>query len=104
MDNSTTFAELGTATSTIALINSQSVASWVYVIVATVSVLLGIVTLVYNFWKSLKDDNKIDDEERESLIKQIEELKKQLDEINKNRPNNWFKRDSDVVGVNIWLA
>ena len=88
MDNSTTFAELGTATSTIALINSQSVASWVYVIVATVSVLLGIVTLVYNFWKSLKDDNKIDDEERESLIKQIEELKKQLDEINKDKPNN----------------
>ena len=88
MDNSTAFAELGTATSTIALINSQSVASWVYVIVATVSVLLGIVTLVYNFWKSLKDDNKIDDEERESLIKQIEELKKQLDEINKDKPNN----------------
>lgn len=88
MDNSTTFAELGTATSTIALINSQSVASWVYVIVATVSVLLGIVTLVYNFWKSWKDDNKIDDEERESLIKQIEELKKQLDEINKDKPNN----------------
>ena len=88
MDNSTAFAELGTATSTIALINSQSVASWVYVIVAIVSVLLGIVTLVYNFWKSLKDDNKIDDEERESLIKQIEELKKQLDEINKDKPNN----------------
>lgn len=88
MDNSTTFAELGTATSTIALINSQSVASWVYVIVATVSVLLGIVTLVYNFWKAWKDDNKIDDEERESLIKQIEELKKQLDEINKDKPNN----------------
>ena len=88
MDNSTTFAELGTATSTIALINSQSVASWVYVIVATVSVLLGIVTLVYNFWKSWKDDNKIDDEERESLIKQIEDLKKQLDEINKDKPNN----------------
>ena len=88
MDNSTTFAELGTATSTIALINSQSVASWVYVIVAIVSVLLGIVTLVYNFWKSWKDDNKIDDEERESLIKQIEDLKKQLDEINKDKPNN----------------
>ena len=88
MDNSTTFAELGTATSTIALINSQSVASWVYVVVAIVSVLLGIVTLVYNFWKSWKDDNKIDDEERESLIKQIEELKKQLDEINKDKPNN----------------
>ena len=88
MDNSTTFAELGTATSTIALIDSQSVASWVYVVVATVSVLLGIVTLVYNFWKSWKDDNKIDDEERESLIKQIEELKKQLDEINKDKPNN----------------
>lgn len=86
--DSTTFAELGTATSMIALINSQSVASWVYVIVATVSVLLGIITLVYNFWKSWKDDNKIDDEERESLIKQIKELKKQLDEINKDKPNN----------------
>lgn len=87
MDNTTTFAELGTATSTVALINSQSVASWVYIIVAIISVLLGIITLIYNTYKSWKDDGKIDDEEKQELIKQIEELKKQLDEINKDKPN-----------------
>ena len=88
MDNTTTFTGIGTATSTIALINTASVASWIYIIVAIVSLLLGIISVVYNLYKAWKDDGKIDDEEKEYLAKQVEELKKQLDEINKNKPNN----------------
>ena len=88
MDNTTTFTGIGTATLIIALINTASVASWIYIIVAIVSLLLGIISVVYNLYKAWKDDGKIDDEEKEYLAKQVEELKKQLDEINKNKPNN----------------
>ena len=82
------YSETGFATSTVALVNAGDIASWVYVGIATISVLLGIFTLAYNAWRAWKNDGLIDDEEKEALIKQIEELKKQLDEINKDKPNN----------------
>lgn len=82
------YSETGFATSTVALVNAGDIASWVYVGIATISVLLGIFTLAYNAWRALKNDGLIDDEEKEALIKQVEELKKQLDEINKDKPNN----------------
>lgn len=86
--NDLIYSEMGFTTSTIALIDSNTIASWVYISVATISVLLGIFTLGYNYIKAWKNDHKIDDEEKEALMKQVEELKKQLDEINNNKPNN----------------
>lgn len=86
MTDPTIYATTGTFTSGVALIDSQNVASWVYIIVAIVSVLLGIITLVYNTYNAYKDDKKIDDTERQELLNEIESLKKELDDINKNRP------------------
>ena len=86
MTDPTIYATTSTFTSGVALIDSQNVASWIYIIVAIVSVILGIITLVYNTYNAYKDDKKIDETEREELINEIDSLKKQLDDINKNRP------------------
>lgn len=78
------FQGVGMLSYTAALISSSEVASWTYIIVAIVSMLLGIISIIVNIVKALKNDGKIDDSERQQLIDRIDKLKSDLDKIKKD--------------------
>ena len=71
-----------------ALISSNEIASWTYIIVAIVSMIAGLISIIYNIIKWIKDDNKIDDQEKQELIEQIKSLEQRLEDINNNKPGN----------------
>ena len=69
-----------------ALISSSEIASWTYIIVAIVSMIAGLISIIYNIIKAVKDDNKIDEQEKAELISQIKKLEERLEEINSKKP------------------
>ena len=75
---------IGMLSYTAALISSSEIASWTYIIVAIVSMIAGIISIVYNVYKAWKNDGKIDDDERKQLMEQLSKLKEELDKIKRD--------------------
>ncbi len=76
------FQGVGILSYTASLVSTSEIASWTYIIIAIVSMIAGMVSIVINLIKSLKD-GKLDDDERQALLDEIDQLRETLDKINK---------------------